>query len=79
MLRAVALNEVCASSNRITLRSESMDRLRQLGWSELLRIWLRSLYLSLRSLEYHRLPKGALSDPKELIQDWGYGIYMRRK
>jgi arsenite methyltransferase len=79
LLHAAGLKDVSASSSRITARSESVDRLRQLGWSQVLQIWLRSLYLSLRSPEYRSLPKGALSDPQELINYWGYGIYVGRK
>jgi arsenite methyltransferase len=79
LLHDAGLRDVSASSSRITARSESVDRLRQLGWSQVLQIWLRSLYLSLRSPEYRSLPKGALSDPQELINYWGYGIYVGRK
>jgi arsenite methyltransferase len=79
LLHDAGLKDVSASSSRITARSESADRLRQLGWSEVLQIWLRSLNLSLRSPEYRSLPKGALSDPQELINYWGYGIYVGRK
>ncbi len=79
LLHDAGLKDVSASSSRITARSESMDRLRQLGWSQVLQIWLRSLYLSLRSPEYRSLPKGALSDPQELINYWGYGVYVGRK
>ena len=32
-----------------------------------------------RSPEYRNLPQGALSDPRELINYWGYGIYVGRK
>jgi hypothetical protein len=42
-------------------------------------IWLQALSLSLRSPQYRSLPQGALSDPKELINYWGYGIYVGKK
>jgi ubiquinone/menaquinone biosynthesis C-methylase UbiE len=74
-----SLEDVVASSQRITARSESADRLRRLGIKHLALTGLRALFMSLHSPEYRRLPKGALSDPKEPIEYWGYGIYVGRK
>jgi ubiquinone/menaquinone biosynthesis C-methylase UbiE len=79
LLRRAGLRDVVATSRRITARSESCDRFRRLGFGQAIRIWLRALYLSLRSSEYRSLPPGALSDPKELINYWGCGIYVGRK
>lgn len=79
LLHRAGLRDVFAASRRITARSESIDRFRRLGLRQMVRIWLRALYLYLRSPEYRSLPKGALSDPQELIDFWGYGIYVGRK
>jgi len=79
LLQGSGLRDVVASSHRITVRSESRDRFRRLGLKQYARIWLRSLFLALRSPEYRNLPQGALSDPRELINYWGYGIYVGRK
>jgi SAM-dependent methyltransferase len=79
LLRQTGVRDIVATSHCITARSESIDRLRRLGFKQMAEIWLRALSLSLRSPQYRSVPKGALSDPKELIDYWGYGIYVGRK
>ena len=79
LLQGSGLRDVVAASHRITVRSESHARFRRLGLKQYARIWLRSLSLARRSPEYRNLPQGALSDPRELINYWGYGIYVGRK
>jgi len=79
LLQGSGLKDVVAASHRITVRSESRDRFRRLDFKQYARIWLRSLSLARRSPEYRNLPQGALSDPRELINYWGYGIYVGRK
>jgi ubiquinone/menaquinone biosynthesis C-methylase UbiE len=79
LLRQTGVRDLVATSRRITARSESSDRLRRLGFKQLVRVWLRAASLSLRSSEYRSLPRGALSDPRELIDYWGCGVYVGRK
>jgi SAM-dependent methyltransferase len=79
LLEGSGARDVAAISHRITALSESRDRLRRLGFQQYARVWLRSLSLARRSPEYRNLPRGALSDPRELINYWGYGIYVGRK
>ena len=79
LLEGSGLKDVVAASHRITVRSESRDRFRRLDFKQYARIWLRSLSLARRSPEYRNLPQGALSDPRELINYWVYGIYVGRK
>jgi ubiquinone/menaquinone biosynthesis C-methylase UbiE len=79
LLEHSGLKDVTARSHSITAWSETVARLRRLGFGEAVRIWFRALTLALRSPQYRGLPKGALSDPRELIDYWGYGIYVGRK
>ena len=79
LLQGSGMRDVVAASQRITARSESHARFRRLGLRQYARVWLRSLSLARRSQEHRNLPQGALSDPRELINYWGYGIYVGRK
>jgi ubiquinone/menaquinone biosynthesis C-methylase UbiE len=79
LLEQSGLKEVTATSHSITAQSETVSRLRRLGFGQAARIWLRALVVALRSPQYRGLPQGALSDPRELIDYWGYGIYVGRK
>ena len=64
---------------RMINRARERARQRELGLKRLALAWWRALLMGLRSPEYRRLPKGALSDPKELLKYWRYGIYVGRK
>lgn len=79
LLEQSGLKHVTAVPHSITARSETVDRFRRLGFRQAARIWLRALALALRSPQYRGLPKGPLSDPRELIDYWGYGTYVGRK
>jgi len=65
-------------SRAITVRSEAVNRFRRVGLKQIAIIWFRALSLTLRR-EYGGVVREALADPKELIEYWGYGVYVGRK
>jgi arsenite methyltransferase len=79
LLEQSGLKDVTATSHAITARSETVARLRRLGLAQTARLWFKALSVALRNPRYRGLPQGALSDPRELSDYWGYGIYVGRK
>jgi len=78
LLRGSGLRDIVAMSRAITVRSEAVNRFRRVGLKQIAIIWFRALSLTLRR-EYGGVVREALADPKELIEYWGYGVYVGRK
>jgi hypothetical protein len=73
------LEDVVAHVDKITVRSEAVNRTRRLGGvKEMMRLWLK-LPSVLRKPTYRRLMKDAFSTPREVIGYWGYGLYVGKK
>ena len=79
LLEGSGLRDVIARVHEITVRSEFVGRIQRLGVKNMLRIWYEFLVLSIRRPAYRDFLKEALSEPKELVEYWGCGIYVGRK
>ena len=78
LLDGSGLRDVVATSRGITVRGEAVNRLRRVGFKQIAIIWFRALALTLRR-EDRGVVREALADPRELIEYWGYGVYVGRK
>lgn len=79
LLERSGLRDIVARTHKITTRSEAISRIRRLGFGGLARVWYRFLALSIRRPAYRDFLKEALSEPKELTEYWGCGVYVGRK
>jgi len=79
LLESSGLRDIVGRTYEITARSEATSRIQRLGVKGILRVWYRFLVLSIRRPAYRSFLKDALSEPKELLEYWGYGIYVGRK
>lgn len=79
LLEGSGLRDVVARTHEITVRSEATSRIQRLGVKGILRVWYRFLVLSIRRPAYRDFLKEALSEPKELTEYWGCGIYVGSK
>lgn len=78
LLDGSGLEDVVATSRGITVGGEAVNRFRRVGLKQIAIIWFRALALALRR-EYRGVVREALADPRELIEYWGYGVYVGRK
>jgi ubiquinone/menaquinone biosynthesis C-methylase UbiE len=79
LLEESGLRDIVVRTHKITFRSEFIDRIRRYSLKHFLRVWYRFLSLYIARSAYRTFLKEALSQPKELIEYWGYGIYVGRK
>ena len=74
LLAGAGLRDVAAS----TYKADALGSGRE-GLKDLLIVWHRVLYLYIRSSAFRRFTRETLSLPKNLLEYFGYGIYVGRK
>ncbi|MHA1505682.1 MAG: class I SAM-dependent methyltransferase [Candidatus Asgardarchaeia archaeon] len=79
LLEKSGLRDIIVKTHKITTRSEFISRIRRYGLRHFLRVWYRFLFLYIKKPAYKTFLKEALSQPKELMEYWGYGLYVGRK
>ena len=79
LIEDAGLMDVIAEVTPITARSEAIHRVRRVGWGHIVRVLWNAINVLLPRREYRALIGEALSDPKDVIEAWGYGIYVGRK
>ncbi len=79
LLEKSGLRNIVVKIHKITVWSEIINRIRRYGLKHFLRVWYRFLSQYIRRPAYRTFLKEALSQPKELIEYLGYGIYVGRK
>ena len=79
LLVDAGLKDVTGRAQRVTYGREAINRLRRMGWTEMGRIGYRFFTVALTKPAYRSFMGDALSDPRGVIDYWGYGIYVGRK
>lgn len=79
LLAGAGLRDIGARTHDITVRSEARNRIRRVGVKHLVKLWCRALFLAVTRPAFRNLMKEALSEPKELMEYWGYGVWVGRK
>ena len=74
LLAGTGLGDIVARAYKVNSLSNKRDDVK-----DLLRVWHRALYLYIRSSAFRKFIKEALSIPKNLLEYFGYGIYVGRK
>jgi len=74
LLAGTGLRDIVVRACKVEALSNKRDDV-----IDLLRVWHRALYLYIRSSAFRRFIKEALSIPKNLLEYFGYGIYVGRK
>jgi len=79
LLAGAGLKDIVASAHRIAMRQEASSQLKRAGLGYIAKTWGRALSLLIKRPVYRNILKGALSEPKELVDRWGYGVWVGRK
>lgn len=74
LLVGAGLSDIVARTYRVKALSNRRDDLR-----DFLGVWHRDLYLYIRSSQFRRFVKEAMSVPEDFLEYFGYGIYVGRK
>ena len=62
----------------IAIRREAKGRMQRIGCRNMLRTLGRFVAFSWRQPSFRGFMKDAISEPKDLLANWGYGIYVGR-
>lgn len=79
LLCDAGLQDVVARVHSMSVRTEAISRIKRLGIGDVLRTWGRFFSMARKRPEYRDFLKEALSEPKELLSYWAYGVYAGRK
>lgn len=74
LLEGAGLRDMVVRTHKLNALSDKREDLK-----DLLRVWHRALYLYIRSSVFRRFIKEALTLPKNLLEYFGYGLYIGRK
>lgn len=81
-LERAGLQEICVKTFPIDVRVETKGILQRYGWGGMLRVWARTLLLYARCPAYREFVKGVRQGgltPENLIEYFGYGLFVGRK
>ena len=73
------LEEIIAERHTITMRSEAVNQLKRAGCRHIARTWWKVLAMLITKTKYWTLVKKASSDPKAMLEAWGYGVFVGKK
>jgi arsenite methyltransferase len=79
LLESAGLTDLVVRTYEVEVRSEASGMLRRLGLGDLLRSSYRALRLYATSPAYRAWAKEASSEPKEMAEYMGYGLFVGRK
>jgi SAM-dependent methyltransferase len=79
LLLQAGLRDIVTITHDITMLGEAVNRLRRLGLAHFLRTLYQTLFIILTKPIFREAMKGAISEPRELINSWEYGIFVGRK
>ena len=74
LLVGTGLRDIAVRTYKANPLSEKRENLK-----DFLRVWHRALYVYIKSPAFRKFIKEALSLPKNLLEYWGYGIYVGKK
>ncbi len=79
LLEAAGLTDLVVRTYEVEVRAEASGMLKRLGLGDLLRSSYRALRLYATSPAYRAWAKEAASEPKEMAEYMGYGLFVGRK
>jgi ubiquinone/menaquinone biosynthesis C-methylase UbiE len=79
LVRAAGFEDVVVNAHEISAKTEARARMRRYGLGHMLRIWGHVLRALVTRPEYRAFLKEALSEPRELLEYWGYVVAIGQK
>jgi ubiquinone/menaquinone biosynthesis C-methylase UbiE len=78
LLASAGLEDIHAEVREIAIRKEAKGRMQRIGCRNMLATLRRFAVLALQQPAFRGFMKDAISEPKDLLANWGYGIYAGR-
>jgi ubiquinone/menaquinone biosynthesis C-methylase UbiE len=79
LLLEVGLKDLVIRTYPSDLRGELRNTIRRIGFRDLLRVWGRAFRLYRRDPAYREFVREALSEPREMIEYMGRGMFVGKK
>jgi ubiquinone/menaquinone biosynthesis C-methylase UbiE len=79
LMEGAGFENVVVDAHEISVKSESLSRIRRYGLGHLLRAWGHMMKAMISEPQYRRLMKTAMQEPKELLRHWGYIVAVADK
>jgi arsenite methyltransferase len=79
LLLQAGLRDIITSTHDLTVMGEAMNRLRRLGFIDFTKALYKALFLIITKPFFRDALRATVSDPKELLDSWEYGIFVGRK
>lgn len=79
MLLDAGLKDLVVKTYSPEIRSELRNTIRRIGFRDLLRVWGRAFRLYRRDPSYRDFVREALSEPRELLEYMGRGMFVGKK
>lgn len=79
LLEGSGLRVIVARTHKVTALSDTLSQIRRLGLAGLATAWYRAFRLYISRPGYREFVKEGLSQPKEIVEYMGYGVYVGRK
>lgn len=79
LLFQAGLRDILSITHDITVLSEAFNRYRRLGFIHFSRTLYKALFIILTKPIFREAMKRAMSEPRELLNSWEYGIFVGRK
>lgn len=79
LLEGAGLSDIVARAYELDIRGETANVIKRYGLGQMLRVWARSLTMSIRNPAYRAMIGAAGSAPRNVTEYYGYGVYVGRK
>lgn len=79
LLQDAGFESVVVDDHEISVKSESLSRIRRYGLVHLLKTWGHLMKAMISEPRYRQLMKTAMQEPKELLRYWGYIVAVANK
>ena len=79
LLLQAGLRDIVTSTHDVTVMNEAFNRLRRLGFIDFTKALYKTLFLIITKPLFRDALRATMSEPKELLDSWEYGIFVGRK
>jgi ubiquinone/menaquinone biosynthesis C-methylase UbiE len=79
LIEDAGFENVVVDAHEISVKSESLSRIRRYGLGHLLKTWGHMMKAMISEPQYRRLMKIAMQEPRELLRFWGYIVAVANK
>jgi SAM-dependent methyltransferase len=79
LIEDAGFENVAVDAHEISVKSESLSRIRRYGLGHLLKTWGHMMKAMISEPQYRRLMKTATQGPKDLLRYWGYIVAVAHK